>query len=160
MRETIVLATPIGGLRVTVADGAVVEVSFGAALEPEPVQQLDPVLGVAVAELVGYFAGHHMAFTVPTRFVRGSSFERAVWDQIAAIPYGQTLTYGGIAHAIGEPRGAQAVGAACGRNPLPVLVPCHRVVGANGTLGGFGGGLPRKRRLLQLEARVAIEQIL
>jgi methylated-DNA-[protein]-cysteine S-methyltransferase len=83
-----------------------------------------------------------------------------VWRQIASIPYGQTRTYGEIARAVGEPGGAQAVGLACGRNPVPVIVACHRVVGAGGKLVGFGGGLPRKRQLLQLEAKVAIEQSL
>jgi methylated-DNA-[protein]-cysteine S-methyltransferase len=94
---------------------------------------------------------------VPFRFEQGSSFERAVWERIATIPYGQMVTYGEIARDVGEPGGAQAVGAACGRNPVPVIVPCHRVVGTDGKLVGFGGGLPRKRHLLQLEAKVAIE---
>ena len=152
-----VLPTPIGGLGVTVVDAVVTEVRFGATGEP-PTGSLDPVLAAALAELREYFAGARTAFTVPFRFVRGSEFERAVWTRIASIPYGETVTYGQIARDVGEPGGAQAVGAACGRNPVPVIVPCHRVVGAGGKLVGFGGGLPRKRHLLQLEARVAIEQ--
>jgi len=160
-----VLATPIGGLEVTVADGAVVGVRFSRQSpnaqpsHPESVDPhgLDPVLATAWAELTQYFAGERTRFTVPVRFTRGSPFERAVWARIATIPYGQMTTYGQIARDLGEPGGAQAVGAACGRNPVPVIVPCHRVVGANGTLVGFGGGLPRKRQLLTLEARVAIE---
>jgi len=151
----VVLATPIGGLLVGVSDGAVVRVGFGARAA-DPAAELDPLLSRALAELRGYFAGERTEFTVPTRFTTGSPFERAVWERIAQIPYGQMLTYGEIARAIGEPGGARAVGAACGRNPVPVLVPCHRVVAANGRLGGFGGGLPRKRQLLQLEARVAL----
>jgi len=152
-----VVPTAIGGLGVTVDDGDVVGVSFGAAGPLAGSTQLDPALALAVAELTAYFSGQRTDFTVPLRFVRGSAFERAVWAQIAAIPYGQMRTYGEIARAVGEPGGAQAVGAACGSNPIPVIVPCHRVVAAAGKLGGFGGGLPRKRTLLQLEARVAIE---
>jgi len=160
-----VLATPIGGLEVRVANGAVVAVRFGAELptttgssDTTTPGSLDPVLATACAELAEYFAGERTRFTVPFRFTRGSPFERAVWARIATIPYGQTVTYGRIARDVGEPGGAQAVGAACGRNPVPVIVPCHRVVGANGTLVGFGGGLPRKRHLLTLEARIAIER--
>jgi methylated-DNA-[protein]-cysteine S-methyltransferase len=157
LRQVTVLPTKIGGLGVTVASGAVTEVTFGAPLVPGDDGDLDPVLRAALAELVEYFAGDRTDFTVPTEFTRGSDFERAVWTQIASIPYGQTQTYGSIAYAVGEPGGAQAVGSACHRNPLPVIVPCHRVVGANGKLVGFGGGLPRKRFLLELEARVWIE---
>ncbi len=154
-----VLPTPIGGLGVRVEDGAVVRVSFGEPLQPAS-EPMSAPLAAAVAELTEYFEGERTAFTVPVRFVDGSSFERAVWEQIASIPYGAMRTYGEIARAVGEPGGAQAVGAACGRNPVPVIVACHRVVGAGGKLVGFGGGLPRKRQLLQLEARVAIERSL
>jgi methylated-DNA-[protein]-cysteine S-methyltransferase len=157
MRLHTVLPTPIGGLGVGVASGKVTEVSFAAPLQP-PVADLDPMLRAALDELAEYFDGARTEFTVPTTFTRGSDFERAVWEQIATIPYGQMKTYGSIARAVGEPGGAQAVGLACNRNPLPVIVPCHRVVGANGKLVGFGGGLPRKRFLLQLEAKVAIER--
>ncbi len=158
MRSSTVLPTKIGGLGVTVSAGAVTEVAFGARPVPAGDDDLDPVLRSALDELVEYFAGERTEFTVPTKFTRGSDFERAVWAQIACIPYGQTRTYGSIAGAVGEPGGAQAVGLSCGRNPLPIIVPCHRVVGANGKLVGFGGGLPRKRFLLELEARVWIEQ--
>ena len=83
----------------------------------------------------------------------GSAFDVAVWGELIHIPYGETRSYGYIAKSVGEPRGAQAVGAASGRNPLAILVPCHRVIGADGMLVGFGGGLPRKRFLLDLEQR-------
>jgi methylated-DNA-[protein]-cysteine S-methyltransferase len=157
-RQSTVLPTPIGGLGVTVLDGAVTEVSFGAGEADRGDGPLDPVLAAAIAELVEYFAGDRMDFTMPTLLTRGSEFERAVWARIATIPYGETLTYGAIAHAVGEPGGAQAVGMACNHNPLPIVTPCHRVIGANGKLVGFGGGLHRKRWLLQLEAKVSIEQ--
>ncbi len=81
----------------------------------------------------------------------GTAFDHRVWDAVAAIPYGETVTYGEIARAIGSPNGARAVGTANGRNPIPIIIPCHRVVAAGGKLGGYGGGLPLKRRLLDLE---------
>jgi methylated-DNA-[protein]-cysteine S-methyltransferase len=156
MNET-VLGTPIGGLGVFTDGAAISGVTFGARLIESP-ETPDGVLATALAQLTEYFAGERSEFDVPTVLTRGSDFERAVWAQIAAIPYGETRTYGSIAHAVGEPGGAQAVGTACNRNPLPVIVPCHRVIGANGKLVGFGGGLKRKVWLLQLEARVSIDR--
>jgi methylated-DNA-[protein]-cysteine S-methyltransferase len=116
-----------------------------------------PLLVVATAQLGEYFAGSLTGFDLPLADPGGTPFERAVWAAIAAIPYGETATYGEIAAQVGEPDAARAVGVACNRNPLPIVVPCHRVVGAGGKLVGFGGGLPRKRYLLELEARVYIE---
>ena len=158
VRNSAVLDSVIGGLRVVVTEGVVVSVEFGAAPSKAADERLHPVLDQALVELSEYFGGERTDFAVTTAFTSGSEFELAVWEQIATIPYGQTRTYGEIARAVGEPGGAQAVGAACGRNPVPVIVPCHRVVGAGGKLVGFGGGLPRKRRLLALEAKVAIER--
>jgi methylated-DNA-[protein]-cysteine S-methyltransferase len=106
----------------------------------------------AVTQLGEYFAGQRTSFDLPMR-PEGSAFELAVWEQLTRIPYGETRSYGYVAKAVGEPGGAQAVGAANGRNPLAVVVPCHRVIGADGSLVGFGGGLPRKRFLLDLEQR-------
>lgn len=118
----------------------------------------DPLLATVAEELSGYFAGTLTEFTVPLSVRGGSEFERAVWAALAAIPYAEMRTYGAIAKAVGDPGAARAVGTACNRNPLAVVVPCHRVVGAGGKLVGFGGGLPRKRFLLELEARVRIER--
>ncbi len=146
--------TPLGPLSVQMADGLVVGVRFGAV--PEAVVRPAPT-NVVARELAAYFAGSSMAIAVPYEVRGGSAFERAVWDRIAAIPYGATMTYGSIAAELGEPGAARAVGTACNRNPVPVLVPCHRVVGAGGKLVGFGGGLDRKRRMLELEARVGVE---
>ena len=111
----------------------------------------------AAAQLTEYFAGSRTRFTIPLQATGGTDFERAVWHAIATIPYAEMATYGQIAARVGEPDAARAVGVACNRNPLPIVVPCHRVVGAGGKLVGFGGGLPRKRFLLELEARVRIE---
>jgi methylated-DNA-[protein]-cysteine S-methyltransferase len=109
-----------------------------------------------VAQLAEYFAGDRTSFHLPTSINPGSEFERAVWSELRLIPYGQTRTYGQVAAAVGDPGAARAVGIACNRNPLPLLVPCHRVVGAGGKLVGFGAGLPAKRWLLEHEARVAM----
>lgn len=158
-QQATVLDTPIGGIGVFAADGAVTGVSFGAVRSEElDGGDLEPVLADAVGELTAYFAGDRLEFSVATALVRGSEFDRAVWGQIAGIPYGETRSYGSIAHAVGEPGGAQAVGLACNRNPLPLIIPCHRVIGSDGKLVGFGGGLHRKQWLLQLEARVWIER--
>lgn len=117
---------------------------------------LDALLDQAAEEISGYFAGARTEFTLPLVVHGGSPFERAVWRAIASIPYAEMRTYGEIAAAVGQPDAARAVGIACNRNPLPVVVPCHRVVGAGGKLVGFGGGLHRKRQLLELEARVRV----
>ncbi|HEX6498502.1 MAG TPA: methylated-DNA--[protein]-cysteine S-methyltransferase [Micromonosporaceae bacterium] len=149
-----VLDSPIGPLGVAVAGDAVAAVSFrgvGGRLGD------DRLLDDAARQLTEYLAGDRVDFDLPLADVGGSRFERAVWAAIAAIPYGQTRTYGQIAATVGEPDAARAVGVACNRNPLPLVVPCHRVVGAGNKLVGFGGGLPRKRFLLELEARVLLE---
>jgi methylated-DNA-[protein]-cysteine S-methyltransferase len=154
-RTHIVVPSPIGPLIVVADEGALIHLAMS------PPERLDPdVLGKrtdegfadVVRQLGEYFAGERTAFDLPLR-PRGSPFELAVWEQLTRIPYGETRSYGYVAAAVGEPGGAQAVGAANGRNPLAVVVPCHRVIGADGSLVGFGGGLPRKRFLLDLEQR-------
>ncbi|NPV53277.1 MAG: methylated-DNA--[protein]-cysteine S-methyltransferase [Firmicutes bacterium] len=107
---------------------------------------------LAIAEINAYLSGRLSTFSAPVD-MRGSDFRRAVWRKIAGIPYGRTATYGEIAAAIGRPGGARAVGAASGANPVPIIIPCHRVIGAGGSLVGYGGGLELKRHLLDLEAR-------
>lgn len=107
--------------------------------------------GVA-AQLAEYFAGTRTSFDLALD-ARGTEFQRAVWRALVAIPYGETRTYAEIARAIGRPEAVRAVGAANGRNPLSIVVPCHRVVGADGALTGYAGGLANKRRLLEVEAR-------
>ena len=115
----------------------------------------DPeALAFAREALEEYFAGTRTAFDLPLN-PRGTPFQLAVWRELSQIPYGETISYGELARRVGDPGAARAVGAANGANPLPIVVPCHRVIGANGNLTGFGGGLPNKRWLLALEARVA-----
>lgn len=103
-----------------------------------------------IAQLAEYFAGQRRTFQVPLA-PAGTPFQLAVWQALRAIPYGKTVSYGHLARQLGHTNGARAVGLANGANPLPIIVPCHRVIGADGSLTGFGGGLPIKRALLSLE---------
>jgi methylated-DNA-[protein]-cysteine S-methyltransferase len=107
----------------------------------------------ARTQLDEYFAGERREFSVPLDMA-GGSFELSVWEELRSIPYGETASYGEIAERIGSPGAARAVGLANGRNPIAVIVPCHRVIGADGSLTGYGGGLERKRLLLELESGV------
>jgi methylated-DNA-[protein]-cysteine S-methyltransferase len=117
----------------------------------------DPApLRTAIAQLEEYFAGERRRFDLPLA-ARGTEFQRRVWRALTEIPYGKTLSYGELARRIAQPSASRAVGLANGANPLPIIVPCHRVIGADGSLTGFGGGLPVKRKLLALEAMTAGE---
>ncbi|MFI9640390.1 methylated-DNA--[protein]-cysteine S-methyltransferase [Micromonospora sp. NPDC051925] len=156
MRWT-VLDSPIGEFSVAVDGTAVCGTYFGRMASAGDSSGAGPA-DRAVAELRAYFAGELTEFTVPVAVPRGSEFERAVWQEMTLIPYGETLTYGEVARRVGDPGAARAVGVACNRNPIPVIVPCHRIVGAGGKLVGFGGGLPRKVKLLELEAGVALRR--
>ena len=144
-----VVDSPVGPLGVSVSGDTVIGLRFGARPGPFSTHP-------AAEQLAAYFAGDLTEFTVPVAMRGGTAFERMVWDEIAKIPYGEMVTYGAIATALGDPGAARAVGTACNHNPVPVIVPCHRVVGAGGKMVGFGGGLDRKRRLLELEARVTL----
>ena len=104
----------------------------------------------AIRQVLAYLGGKRTAFDLPLD-LRGTPFQRAVWQQLLAIPYGATRSYADVARAIGSPRAVRAVGSANGANPVPIVVPCHRVIAAGGKLGGYGGGLELKRRLLAME---------
>jgi methylated-DNA-[protein]-cysteine S-methyltransferase len=110
-----------------------------------------PTLAAAAQQLHDYFSGQRKSFELPLQPAWGTPFQRAVWKALQRIPYGHTSTYGDIARAIGNPKAVRAVGAAIGQNPHTIVVPCHRVVGANGSLTGFAGGLERKQHLLAHE---------
>jgi methylated-DNA-[protein]-cysteine S-methyltransferase len=109
----------------------------------------------AIDQLQAYFAAELKEFTLELR-LHGTPFQRTVWDQLRRIPYGETRSYGDLADALGNPGASRAVGLANGRNPIGIIVPCHRVVGANGSLTGYGGGLDRKKRLLDFESGAAL----
>jgi methylated-DNA-[protein]-cysteine S-methyltransferase len=116
-----------------------------------PEQPDHPVLRQAQAQLAEYFAGTRASFDLPLDLQGGTAFQRSVWDALRAIPRGGTTSYGTLSRHIGQPSAVRAVGAAVGRNPLSVVVPCHRVIGADGSLTGYAGGLDRKTALLRLE---------
>jgi len=145
--------TPIGAILVAGDEKAIVETYFaGARPKPEWIRD-DDALRDAASQLHAYFAGQLQAFDLPLA-PRGTEFQQSVWSALLEIPYGQTTTYSAIAGKIGRPAAVRAVGAANGANPIPIIIPCHRVIGANGSLTGFGGGIDVKRQLLALEARV------
>jgi len=147
--------SPIGELVITASDSGLTGVWFPGA-DPPGVQAHDGreppsgLLARACEQLAQYFTKARTAFDLPLD-PPGTAFQRQVWDLLRTIPYGATTSYGALARRLGDPRATRAVGAANGRNPIPIIVPCHRVIGARGELTGFGGGLDRKRWLLEHE---------
>lgn len=160
MLDDDVFQSPVGPVLVAVDEaGAVARVEFLPAPEDgdAPVHRRGGVRGGertadAVAQLQEYFAGRRREFQLPLA-MKGTDFQCRVWRELLRIPYGETRTYGQVAAAVGRPRAARAVGRAAGANRIPVLIPCHRVVGADGSLTGFAGGLRIKGFLLALENR-------
>ncbi|MEO7421631.1 MAG: methylated-DNA--[protein]-cysteine S-methyltransferase [Ornithinibacter sp.] len=147
------MGSPAGLLELVERDGALVAIHFDPAPDGTPgmTRGGSPVLTRAHRQLTEYFAGQRRLFDLPLR-PTGTDFQRRVWRLLSDIPWGRTITYGAIAADLGLPPGAsRAVGAANGANPLPVVVPCHRVIGADGALTGYAGGLARKATLLRLE---------
>jgi len=118
-------------------------------------QRIDAVLSACVDQLTEYFAGKRRDFDLPLR-AGGTEFQQQVWSALVDIPYGELRSYQDIANAIGKPKAVRAVGAANGRNPLPIVVPCHRVIGSDGSLTGFAGGLAMKTQLLTLEGALLL----
>ena len=159
MQETYALIdSPVGELLIGGLEGRLRRLWFmGAGIKhsANPIdpdwQRDDSAFAEVQRQLSEYFAGERQEFDVELEMI-GTTWERTVWGALALIPYGETRSYGQIAAEIGQPGAARAVGLANGRNPVSVIVPCHRVIGAGGTLTGYGGGLQRKRQLLDLEA--------
>ena len=142
MKHTLSFPSPIGKLWLQEEDGALVRVSF----QPDAASQTEeetPLLGQAKQQLAEYFAGQR----------QGTPFQQKVWAALREIPYGETRSYGQIAAQVGNPKASRAVGMANNRNPIAIIVPCHRVIGANGSLTGYAGGLNVKQELLALERR-------
>ncbi|HWF79857.1 MAG TPA: methylated-DNA--[protein]-cysteine S-methyltransferase [Streptosporangiaceae bacterium] len=162
LRSHAVIDSPIGPLTLVTEDGKLTglymdvaghEPGEGTLGERVSVDD-DPVLSAAAGQLGAYFAGDLTSFDLPLS-LEGTGFQRAVWAGLQEIPYGETISYGELARRIGQPSASRAVGLANGRNPVSIVVPCHRVVGSDGSLTGYGGGLPRKQYLLALEQRVS-----
>jgi len=166
------MPSPIGELTIVADDHAIVAIRWDTESDerqPDAHNPVDawigrrgvdvsespdhPVLAAAVAQLTEYFAGDRLAFDLPLAPV-GTEFQQAAWQALRGIPFGETVSYGEQAAAMGDKRKARAVGAANGRNPIPIVVPCHRVVGSNGHLTGFAGGIEVKAWLLDHELRV------
>ena len=149
------VATRVGRLRLAGDEKGLRGISFQDGFHPvrlaEGWRRTEEPFREAIAQLDAYFAGRLQRFDLPLA-PEGTPFQREVWSTLRAIPYGETVSYGELARQLGRPAASRAVGAANGRNPIPIVIPCHRVVGADGSLTGFGGGLAIKRRLLELEA--------
>ncbi len=161
-RSHAVIDSPIGPLTLVASDGTLAGLYMAvarhgpdaAALGAQASADSEPVLAATASQLRDYFAGDLTTFDLPLSLA-GTEFQRAVWAALRAIPYGVTISYGELARRIGLPSASRAVGLANGKNPVSIVVPCHRVVGADGSLTGYGGGIERKRFLLALEQRVS-----
>lgn len=146
-----VAETPIGPLLLVAREEGLVRVHFSPFELPEDIPRDDKRLGRVIRQLDEYFASKRKEFELDLA-PRGTEFQLAVWNALRTIRYGQTRSYSQVAQQIGRPAAVRAVGAANGANPLPIVIPCHRVIGSSGSLTGFGGGIDMKRRLLDLEA--------
>jgi methylated-DNA-[protein]-cysteine S-methyltransferase len=154
-----VMPSPVGRLTLVGENDELLGIYFeNAALGTEAWARDDRRLAGVVRQLDEYFAGARTRFELQLA-PRGTAFQRAVWAQLLRIPFGETWSYGQLARAVGKPSASRAVGAANGRNPLSIVVPCHRVIGADGSMTGYGGEVRRKVKLLELEARVAGRQL-
>ncbi|MDX1932145.1 MAG: methylated-DNA--[protein]-cysteine S-methyltransferase [Capsulimonadales bacterium] len=149
--------SPIGRLLLTADEEALTglymnDSATALRTAPDAVERDDhPILAEARRQIAEYFTGSRRTFDLPLR-TEGTPFQRRVWEELKAIPYGETISYGELARRIGDPNASRAVGMANGRNPISIIVPCHRVIGANQRLTGYGGGLERKATLLTLES--------
>jgi methylated-DNA-[protein]-cysteine S-methyltransferase len=151
------LETPIGRLLIGGDGEAVRIIAFpknGRPRDPQPgwIEGSTGAIEETARQLREYFAGRRREFELPLA-PEGTQFQKSVWRELQGIPYGRTISYGELARRIGNPKASRAVGAANGANPIPIVIPCHRVIGANGKLTGFGGGLPIKEKLLHLESQ-------
>ena len=150
MRTMMTMRCPFGVLRLHADGDELVAIDLPDHPGPEGAERRTDVLVRTKAQLAEYFAGERRDFDLPLA-PQGSGFQVEVWRALLRIPYGETCSYGDIARVVGRPAASRAVGAANGRNPIAVIVPCHRVIGSNGSLTGYGGGLPVKRWLLDHE---------
>lgn len=152
--QKILYHSGVGYLTVVSDDHYIRKISFGkGALEPDTQWSKDHDLLIqAEIQLMEYLNGTRKVFTLPLK-TTGTAFQQAVWDALQQIPYGETVTYGQLAQMIQKPNAARAVGGGCNKNPIAIMIPCHRVIGANGNLTGFAGGITVKNYLLSLEQK-------
>lgn len=154
MISMIALSSPIGMLHLVARGDALASVSLPTSSPPDHPVRETPVLARTAAQLTEYFEGARTEFDVPLA-ADGTEFQQRVWALLATIPFGMTWSYGELARALGSPTASRAVGAANGKNPIAIIVPCHRVIGANGSLTGYAGGMATKQQLLAHERRIA-----
>ncbi|MFD9323784.1 methylated-DNA--[protein]-cysteine S-methyltransferase [Streptomyces sp. NPDC060053] len=158
MKQHTIVDSPYGPLTLVADDGVLCGLYMTEQRHRPPEENFGPrddtLFGEAEEQLEAYFAGESKDFSLELR-LHGTPFQRSVWDELRKIPYGETRTYGELADALGNPTASRAVGLANGKNPIGIIVPCHRVIGAGGGLTGYGGGLERKRRLLDFEGGTA-----
>ncbi|MFF7593750.1 methylated-DNA--[protein]-cysteine S-methyltransferase [Streptomyces mirabilis] len=159
MKQHTVIDSPYGPLTLVADDGVLCGLYMVGQRHRPPEETFgerdDTPFGEVTHQLKAYFEGELKEFTLELR-MSGTPFQRSVWDQLRRIPYGETRSYGELAEALGNAGASRAVGLANGKNPIGIIVPCHRVVGANGSLTGYGGGLDRKQRLLDFESGTAL----
>ncbi|WP_406175245.1 methylated-DNA--[protein]-cysteine S-methyltransferase [Streptomyces sp. NBC_00996] len=159
MKQHTVIDSPYGPLTPVADDGVLCGLYMVGQRHRPPEEAFgerdDTLFDEATDQLRSYFAGELQEFTLELRLA-GTTFQRGVWEQLRKIPYGEIRSYGELAEALGNPGASRAVGLANGKNPIGIIVPCHRVVGANGSLTGYGGGLDRKKRLLDFESGAAL----
>lgn len=137
-------------LTLTADDDNLLRIDFGAQRPTNAIEKTTSILALAAQQLEEYFHGLRRDFTIPLK-ANGTQFQQQVWQALTHIPYGTTHTYKELAETIGKPKASRAVGSACNRNPLPIVIPCHRVIGSSGSLTGYAGGLELKAMLLKLE---------
>lgn len=151
MKKGFYYETAIGVIGIAEEDSAITNVFFGNTVQPDQFEMVEtPLLARAAGQLMEYLHGERTGFALPLR-AEGTAFERSVWEALLTIPYGQTRSYRQVAEQIGRPTASRAVGHANGRNPVSIFIPCHRVIGADGSVTGYAGGVELKLRLLALE---------
>jgi methylated-DNA-[protein]-cysteine S-methyltransferase len=154
VRNTVIIQTKLGPFRARYSSRGITSLDFPGSGESRLAvakKNTPSFIHKLARQLKQYAAGKSVRWSVPVDLSSGNNFQQKVWRALTKIPRGETRSYRWVAQKIGKPKASRAVGAACGANPVPVILPCHRVVSSDGSLGGFGGGLPMKRRLLAVE---------
>ena len=152
MKTTYYYNSPIGTIKFVCSEDALQEMQFCDEVGKNP-QSYSKIVSTCKEQLDKYFVGKLKKFTMPLDFVNGTDFQRSVWEALQSIPYGETRSYKDIAIQIGNPKAVRAVGGANNKNPIGIVVPCHRVIGSSGKLVGYAGGLDKKEMLLKLEGK-------